>query len=161
MGLTSSAHAWLHHTCALTPLAVLPAPLYSANTTSPCPTGWPYKQRARVIFAGGADGYGRPPRARCPPQAQKPGYVGGADRLGWRPAQTAVLCWGGAYQQRTGMAPSSADGFGCPPSPQVDRGEVRPHLCIQKYMSLKSPRAGARVRTRRAGTNNAMGGVGG
>ena len=40
------------------------------------------------------------------------------------------------------LPPPSADGYGRPPRPQVDRREVRPHLCTR--------RAGARVRTRGA-----------
>jgi len=49
------------------------------------------------------------------------------------------------YQQRARMRPASADGHGRPPSPQVDRREVRPHICTW--------RAGARVRTRGGGTS--------
>ena len=51
-----------------------------------------------------------------------------------------------SYQQRARMRPASTDGHGRPPSPQVDRGEARPHLCTR--------RTGAGVRTRgaKAGT---------
>ena len=43
------------------------------------------------------------------------------------------------YQQGARVVLSTTDGYGRPPSPQVDRREVRPHICTR--------RAGARVRT--------------
>ena len=47
------------------------------------------------------------------------------------------------YQQGARSMTPSADGYGRPPRPQVDRREIRPHFCTR--------RAGARVRTRGAG----------
>ena len=43
------------------------------------------------------------------------------------------------YQKGARVIHPSADGYGRPPRPQVDRGEIRPHLCTR--------RAGTRVRT--------------
>jgi len=55
---------------------------------------------------------------------------------------------GWPYQQSArSMAPSD-DGYGPAPRPQVDRTEVRPHLCTR--------RARARVRTHGAGTKDAV-----
>jgi len=51
------------------------------------------------------------------------------------------------------MMSSSDDGYGRPPSPQVDRREVRAHLCTR--------RAGASVRTRGAGERDAVVELGG
>jgi len=51
------------------------------------------------------------------------------------------------------MVTPSEDGYGLRPSPQVDRREVRPHLCTQ--------RTGRRVRTRGAGTRDAVVELGG
>jgi hypothetical protein len=48
------------------------------------------------------------------------------------------------------MSIPSADGYGRPPSPQVDRIEVRPHLCTR--------RAGARVRDMRGRHERRSGG---
>ena len=58
-----------------------------------------------------------------------------------------------SYQQSAGMSFPSADGYGRPPYPQVDRIEVRPHLCTR--------RAGTRVRTCGAGTRDASEELGG
>ena len=60
---------------------------------------------------------------------------------------------GYSYQQSTRMFPTRADGYGRPPSPQVDRSEIRPHLCTR--------RAGARVRTCGEGTRDAVVELGG
>ena len=46
------------------------------------------------------------------------------------------------------MSPPRADGYGRPPTPQVDRSEIRAHLCTR--------RAGARVRTCRAGMSGVV-----
>ena len=51
------------------------------------------------------------------------------------------------------MCRPCADGYGRPPSTQVDRREVRPHLCTR--------RAGARVKTRGAGTRDVVVDLGG
>jgi len=50
------------------------------------------------------------------------------------------------------MAPRK-DSYGRRPSPQVDRREVRPHICTQ--------RTGTRVRTREVGTRDAVVELGG
>ena len=61
----------------------------------------------------------------------------------------------GPYQQRARMPVASADENHRPPSPQVGRREVLPHLCTR--------RAGAGVRTggARAGTRNSVVGLAG
>ena len=55
---------------------------------------------------------------------------------------------GEPYQDSAHMSEPCADGQGRLSSPQVDRREVRPHLCTR--------RAGSRVRTREAGTTDAV-----
>ena len=57
------------------------------------------------------------------------------------------------YQQSAHMPVPCADGYGRPPSPQVDRRKVRLHLCTQ--------RAESKVRTRGAGTRDAAVELGG
>ena len=57
------------------------------------------------------------------------------------------------YQKSTRVIHPCADGCGCPSRPQVDRSEIRPHLCTRT--------AGTRVRTREAGTREAAGEFGG
>ena len=57
------------------------------------------------------------------------------------------------YQQGARMMACIAYGYGRSPSPQVDRREVRPHLCTR--------RAGASVRTCGAGTTDAVVELGG
>ena len=57
------------------------------------------------------------------------------------------------YQQSARMSRPCADGYGRPPSPQVDRRKVRPHLCKRRVT--------ARVRTCGAGRKDAMVELGG
>jgi len=58
------------------------------------------------------------------------------------------------YQQQARMLGASADGHGRPPSPQVNRREVRPHLCTRRE-------AGVRTREVRGGMQGAVVGLAG